>query len=107
LLLLVLFGSVPDARPQILSLVFDSMAQEDATPAQRRLWCGLLGAMASTHLHALHTHSAQLVDWTCCLPSLPAEAGRRVLAALMPCRAARSGIWKALAAAASEGSCRT
>lgn len=36
-LLLVLFGSVPDARPQILSLVFDSMAQEDATPAQRRL----------------------------------------------------------------------
>ena len=84
LLLLALFGSVPDARPQILSLVFDSMAQEDATPAQRRLWCGLLGAIASTHLHALHTHSAQLVDWTCCLPSLPAEAGRRVLAALMP-----------------------
>ena len=49
--------------------------QEDAT---------LLGAMASTHLHALHTHRAQLLDWTCRLPSLPAEAGRRVLAALMP-----------------------
>ena len=49
--------------------------QEDAT---------LLGAMASTHLHALHTHRAQLLDWTCRRPSLPAEAGRRVLAALMP-----------------------
>ena len=83
LMLLALFGSIADARPPILSHIFDALAQEDATPTQRGLWCALLTAVASTHLHALHAHSGQLVDWTCCLPSLPADAGKQVLSALL------------------------
>jgi len=61
LLLLVLFGSVPDARPQILSLVFDSMSirktlrQHSAGSSVGGSGVGCSGRWL--HLHALHTHS--------------------------------------------------
>lgn len=42
------------------------------------------GFICMRSTRTVHTHRAQLLDWTCRLPSLPAEAGRRVLAALMP-----------------------
>ena len=60
-LLLVLFGSVPDAHPQILSLVFDSMSIRK-TLRQHSAGSGVGGSGVGCsgrwlHLHALHTHS--------------------------------------------------
>ena len=83
-LLLALFETVPDARPAILSYVFDALAQEDATPTQRRLWAALLTTLTDSNLGALYAHAAQLIDWTDCLPRLPLDMATEVLRALLP-----------------------
>lgn len=83
-LLLSLFGSVPEARPSILSYMFDALAQEDASAEQLSLWCALLSAVSTTHLLCLHAHGAQLIDWTCGLPSMAPLASHAVLSALLP-----------------------
>ena len=54
-LLLALFGSVAESRPQILSYMFDALAQEDTSASQRALWyvISLKSTDASTCTHLL------------------------------------------------------
>lgn len=54
-LLLALFGSVAESRPQILSYMFDALAQEDTSASQRALWyvISLKRTDASTCTHLL------------------------------------------------------
>ncbi|KAL1527106.1 hypothetical protein AB1Y20_015789 [Prymnesium parvum] len=82
-LMLEVFASVPGAREEILSFVFDSLSQEDLV-AQHPLWVALLQQLATRHLLALHAHAHQLHDWSCCLPALPLPTATAVLDALLP-----------------------